>query len=187
MRDEIIAILDRSYSMAGYEDNTIKGFNAFIDEQRELSDDCAVTLILFDDRYEKVYEALPIEEVPKLTRKKYFVRGSTALNDAVARASNEAGLRFNNARRKPKNVIVYITTDGAENASKEYTARQLKKIITTQENEWGWEYIYSGCDHDVERVCLDIGIKTCNTVNFSKSRMVDNYAATSGMVSSYRK
>ena len=186
MRDEIIAILDRSYSMSGYEGNTIEGFNNFIDEQRELSNDCAVTLILFDDKYDVVYKALPIAEVPKLTRKKYYVRGSTALNDAVAKATNEAGLRFSKSKNKPENVIVYITTDGAENASKEYTAADLKKIITHQENKYGWEYIYSGCDHDVERVCLDIGIKTCNTVNFSKSRMVDNYSKTSGKLSSYR-
>ena len=189
MKDEIIAILDRSYSMVGSEDNTVKGFNAFIKDQRDLSDDCAVTLILFDDKYDVIYKALPIAEVPKLTRETYIVRGSTALNDAICKATNDAGLRFSKAKKKnkPKNVIVYIATDGLENASKEFTKKDVNKLIKQQENEWGWEYIYVGCDHDVKQAAHDYGIKVSNTVEFDKIFMVDTYANTSGMVRSFRK
>ena len=186
MKDEIIAILDRSGSMSGYENDTIGGFNAFIKEQKELSEDCAVTLILFDDKYEVVYEATPIAKVPELTARVYTTRGMTALRDAVAKATKSAGDRFSKAANKPNKVIVYITTDGFENASKEFTAEQLKDIVKHQEEKYGWEYIYVGCDHDVVDAAKSIGIKSTNTIQFDKDAILDTYRGTSAFVANYR-
>ena len=186
MKDEIIAILDRSGSMSGYVQDTIEGFNGFIEKQRNYSEDCAVTLILFDDEYEIVYEAVPITKIDKLTEEVYYTRGMTALRDAVAKATNTAGDRFHKANTKPNKVIVYITTDGYENASREFSAEQLKNIVKRQEEEYGWEYLYIGCDHDVLNAANSIGIKAINTIQFDKSKMRDTYASTSGVVCSYR-
>jgi uncharacterized protein YegL len=186
MKDEIIAILDRSGSMSGYENATINGFNSFIEEQRKISEDCAVTLILFDDKYEVIYEACPIAEVPKLNREIYFTRGSTALRDAIGKATEEAGNRFNRAWNKPEKVIVYINTDGYENASVHYSEEKLKGIIRHQEDKYGWEYIYAGCDHKVDMCAAAIGIKLSNTFQYNKDDLLRSYGTSSTMVGNFR-
>jgi len=186
MTDEIIAIIDRSASMGGYEKATMDGFNEFIGEQRSISEDANVTLVLFDHEYEVVYEALAIKDVPKLVDETYSVRGSTALRDALGKAINAAGLRFANAVEKPNKVIVSIFTDGEENSSQEFTGDKLKSMVTHQEEKYGWEFIYVGCDHDVIQASQDLGFKSINTLNISKSNIRGAYADMSSKLGCYR-
>ena len=120
---DIIFILDRSGSMSGTENDTIGGFNSFI-QQHKKNKNTKVTTVLFDDQYEVLYERKPITEVKKLTPKEYYVRGCTALMDAI-------GKTINSLDKKTKNnkVLFVITTDGLENASHEYDKKKIKKLI----------------------------------------------------------
>ena len=188
MKDEILVLLDRSGSMSNAAQATINGYNDFIKAQLELSDDCNVTTVLFDDNYEELYTSIPIREVPKLTFQTYYVRGMTALNDALGKLVDSAGIRFARQRVKPAKVIVQIFTDGQENASREYSADRIKSMVTHQESKYGWEFVYVGCDHNVKQAAWDLGFKSANTFQIDK---VDLYAkgfmgATNNSTIAYR-
>ena len=157
---DIIFLLDRSGSMSGTESDTIGGFNSFIKEHKN-DEGAKVTTVLFDNQYEVLYERKPITEVKELTPKEYYVRGCTALMDAI-------GKTINSLSRKIKNKVLFvITTDGLENASREYNKEKIKKLIEKHPN---WEFIYIGADIDSYAEAAAIGIRSSNTANYSKSK-----------------
>jgi uncharacterized protein YegL len=167
---EIIFLLDRSGSMAGLESDTIGGFNALIKKQSQLEGETLVTTVLFDDEYEVLWEGLPVSKV-KLTEKEYYVRGCTALLDAVGKTILDVGYRFSKAseKLKPGKVIVVITTDGQENASKEFTYKKVKELIRHQQEKYNWEFIFMGANIDVAKEAESIGITLDNAYNFEAS------------------
>jgi hypothetical protein len=135
---EIICILDRSGSMNHLADEVIGGFNSFVSEQKKhlINPDNRLTLVLFDDKYEVVYNRLPLYSVPKLTSDVYYTRGMTALNDAI-------GKSISNVDKSKNRVIVLIQTDGQENSSQEYKLDQIKRMIKDRES-MGWEFNFVG-------------------------------------------
>ena len=147
---KIVAILDRSGSMSTLAEDTIGGFNEFVKQQKELDGECSLSLVLFDDRYELVYDDIPINEVPELDDRVYFARGMTALNDAVGKTINIVGQRLNRTpeEEKPEQVIFLITTDGLENQSTEFTAEQIKEMVNHQTEKYSWEFIFMGANID---------------------------------------
>lgn len=170
---DIIFILDRSGSMSGIEEDTIGGFNSFIKEHQK-DKNAHVTTVLFDDKYEVLYERKPIKEVEKLTPKEYYVRGCTALMDAIGKTINSL-----NKKIKDNKVLFVITTDGLENASREYDKAKIKKLIEKHSN---WEFIYIGANIDSYSEASQIGIKASNTANYYKSkRGVKNLFDSVGM------
>ena len=158
---DLVFILDRSGSMAGIESDTIGGFNSFINKHKK-NKNTKVTTVLFDDNYEVLYERKPIEEVSKLTPKEYYVRGCTALMDAIGKTINSLAKKIKNNK-----VLFVITTDGLENASREYSKEKVRKLIEKHSN---WEFIYIGADIDSYSEASQIGIRTTNTANYSKSK-----------------
>ena len=83
---EMVFILDRSGSMAGLEGDTIGGFNAMIDKQRREAGQAYVSTVLFDNFSEVIHDRVALDRVPQLDRDTYYVRGCTALLDAVGDA-----------------------------------------------------------------------------------------------------
>ena len=159
---EVIFILDRSGSMSGLETDTIGGYNSILKQQREAEGDVNVTTVLFDDRYELLHNRESIRNVSDLTAKEYFVRGCTALVDAmgitISRFIREIG---------DEKVLFVITTDGYENASREYTAESVRKMIEKQQ-EKGWEFIFMGANIDAVSTGKQYGIaRNRNYVNDS--------------------
>ncbi len=158
---DIIFILDRSGSMSGIESDTIGGFNSFIQKHKK-NKKAKVTTVLFDDQYEVLYERKDIADVKKLTSKEYYVRGCTALMDAIGKTINSLSKKI-----KDNKVLFVITTDGLENASREYTKDKISKLIKKHSN---WEFIYIGANIDSYAEASSIGIKATNTANYSKSK-----------------
>lgn len=158
---DIIFILDRSGSMGGIESDTIGGFNSFINKHKK-NNNTKVTTVLFDDKYEVLYERKPIEKVKKLTPKEYYVRGCTALMDAIGKTINTIDKKV-----KDNKVLFVITTDGLENASQEYDKKKITELISKHPN---WEFIYIGADIDSVKEASSIGISASNTANYRKSR-----------------
>lgn len=155
----IVFLLDRSGSMHGSEDDTIGGYNSYIQNQKEK--DANVTTILFDDKYEFLTKNTPIKEVKKLTSKEYYTRGSTALLDAIGKS-----ISYMDELNKTK-VIFVITTDGYENSSIMYNRQQTKKLIEEHNN---WEFIYLGANIDSYEEGTQLGIRKSNIANYKKSK-----------------
>ncbi|MCD7893888.1 MAG: VWA domain-containing protein [Erysipelotrichaceae bacterium] len=159
---DLVFILDRSGSMSGLEKSTIKGFNKMIKKQKKLDGDAFVTMILFDDQIDVLYQDKPLEKVKKLTEEEYYVRGCTALLDTVGYAITK--MKEKQKKNKTDHVIFVITTDGYENASHEFTYQQINKMIKKQQKK-GWEFIFLGAKINAEKEASKLGIKVDHSVN----------------------
>lgn len=168
---EVIFLLDRSGSMGGLESDTIGGFNAFIKKQVQLEGEVILTVVLFDDRYEILWSGVKANEVT-LTEEEYYVRGCTALLDAVGKTIFDVGHRIAKTceDKRPGKVIFVITTDGLENASREFSYRKVKELIKHQQEKYGWEFIFLGANIDAAKEADSIGVSMENAYAFKASK-----------------
>ncbi|MEN0648134.1 vWA domain-containing protein [Caldifermentibacillus hisashii] len=168
-KTEIIFLLDRSGSMSGLEKDTIGGFNALIQKQCQLGE-TILTTILFDDKYEILWNGVDAIKI-KLTEKEYFVRGTTALLDAIGKTILDVSFRLGNMKDedKPDHLLFVITTDGMENASKEFSYEKVKEMIRNQQEKHGWEFMFLGANIDVEEEAEQLGISRDQTFEFEAS------------------
>lgn len=166
---ELFVILDRSGSMSPLAADTIGGFNALIEEQRKEEGEMYVTTVLFDNEYHLLHDHVDIREIEPLTSRTYIPRGATALLDAVGRTINSAGLRFSAMieGHRPEKVIFAITTDGLENASREYTLERVKNLIEQKKEKYGWEFLFFGANIDAFGAARSMGISARQTMQFS--------------------
>lgn len=165
---EIVFILDRSGSMAGLEDDTIGGFNAMIEKQKRKPGEVLVSTVLFDNYSEVIHDRVDIQRIEPMTRNEYYVRGCTALLDAVGGAIHHIGNVHKYARGedRPEKTLFVITTDGMENASREYTYARLKEMIERQKEKYGWEFIFLGANIDAAKEAARFGIGADRAANY---------------------
>ncbi len=132
---EIVYILDRSGSMGGLEADTIGGFNSMMEKQKKTGEEALVSTVLFDDESEVLHDRVPLSKVEKMTDEQYYVRGCTALLDAIGEAIHHIGNVHKYAREedRPAKTIFVITTDGMENASRKYTYDKIQKMVKRQQ------------------------------------------------------
>lgn len=156
---DIIFIMDRSGSMIGFSEDTIGGFNSFIEKEKEKDINTYVTTILFDNDYEILYERKEINKVEKLTEKEYWPRGSTALLDAIGKTITSF------ERKIDGKALVVIMTDGYENASVEFSKKQIKEMIDKHD----WEFIYLGAEIDSYSEASQFGFSKSRIANYDRS------------------
>ena len=169
---ELVFILDRSGSMAGLESDTIGGFNSLIEKQRKQEGECYVSVVLFDNESEVLYDRVRLEDVKKMTDDDYTVRGCTALIDAIGGAIHHIGNIHKYARPEdvPEHTMFVITTDGMENASRRYTSDQVKKMVERQKEKYGWEFLFIGANIDSVETAKRFGIDEDRAVNYHADR-----------------
>ena len=165
---ELVFILDRSGSMEGLEKDTIGGFNAMIKKQRAEAGEAVISTLLFDDETEVIHDRVTLENIPELTEKEYYVRGCTALLDAVGGAIHHIGNVHKYAREedRPEKTLFVITTDGMENASRRYTYDRVKAMIRRQKDKYGWEFLFLGANIDAAREAARFGISEDRAANY---------------------
>jgi len=188
---ELVFILDRSGSMGGLESDTIGGFNSMLAKQQAEDGECRITTVLFDNEYEILHDRIDIKAVRPITAREYFVRGQTALLDAVGRTVNKIdGVQKNTAEEyRADKVLFVITTDGMENASREFDYKKIKEMIERQKSEHNWEFIFLGANIDAVDVADRFGIPKSRAQNFhNDSEGVElNYSVLSKTVSAFRQ
>ena len=165
---EIVFILDRSGSMAGLERDTIGGFNGLIERQKREEGSAYVSTVLFDDRCEVLHDRCSIEKMQPMTEQDYYVRGCTALLDAVGKAIHHIGNVHKYARPedRPDKTIFIITTDGYENASRMYSYDMVRHMIERQKSKYGWEFLFLGANIDAIGEARKFGIQADRAVEF---------------------
>lgn len=187
---ELVFILDRSGSMAGLESDTIGGFNAMIEKQKKQEGEAFVTTVLFDDRSETIYDRVELQKIRPMTEKEYFVRGCTALVDAIGGTMDHIATIQKYAREedRPEKTLFVITTDGMENASRRYRAQEVRNMIRRQQEAGGWEFIFLGANIDAVETARGFGIGEDHAVNYhcDPQGTALNYEAISDAVSAVR-
>lgn len=168
---ELVFILDRSGSMGGLENDTIGGFNSMIEKQKKQEGECLVSTVLFDHEVSTLHDRVPLKKVPEMTTEDYYVRGCTALIDAIGMTVKhiEEVHRYIRKEDVPSHTMFVITTDGLENASKEYSADKVRRMISDKKKK-GWEFIFIGANIDAVETAKHFGIGADRAVNYNADK-----------------
>lgn len=187
---EMVFILDRSGSMAGLESDTIGGFNSLIEKQKKLDGKAYVSTVLFDNLTEVVHDRVEIQNIKPMTEEEYFVRGCTALIDAIGGAIHHIANIYKYARPEdvPSHTVFVIITDGAENASRHYTSDRVKAMIEKEKEQYGWEFMFIGANIDAVETAREYGIDESRAVNYNADTVGTSivYEAVESAVNSIR-
>ncbi len=189
-RTELVFILDRSGSMSGLESDTIGGYNSLLEKQKKEEGEATVTTVLFDDKYELLHDRIDIRGVSPITDRQYYVRGSTALLDAIGQTI----LKIANVQRstapelRAGKVLFVITTDGYENASREFTYDKVKAMVEEERDKYGWEFLFLGANIDAIAAARQFGIGADRAVSCHADSQGTqlNYQVLSETVSCFR-
>ena len=188
---EIVFILDRSGSMSGLEADTIGGFNSMIEKQQKEEGEAYISTVLFDDQTEVLYDRVPIGKVEPMNDNQYYVRGCTALLDAVGGAIHHIGNVHKYARPEdvPEKTLFIITTDGMENASRRYDYRKVKKMVEHQKEKYNWEFIFLGANIDAIEVAGRFGVSASRAVRYEcdSEATALNFNVMSNIITGARK
>jgi len=187
---QIIVVLDRSGSMHAIADDTIGGFNQFLKEQKKQKGKAKMSLILFDDQYDVVFEGLDIQNVVDLNENTFVPRGMTALLDAVGKTINSTYSTIKSTKKKdrPEQVVFVVITDGYENHSKEFTREAIFNMITEMKEKDKWQFMFLGANQDAIQVGGQYGYGANSSLSYAaNSKGVSaSYSAVSDKISTYR-
>lgn len=170
---EIVCIIDNSGSMGMIKDAAIEGFNNFIKKQKELAGEAVVSVILFNEEHSYVAKRENINEVALLTRETYITNGSTALNDTLGTVINDVAQNIVSMKRKdqPSKVLFCIVTDGEENASKEFSEKQVRHLVEYRKEMFKWDFMFMGANQDVKKTAKAYSFDEKSTFAFKATSM----------------
>ena len=173
---EMVFILDRSGSMGGLEDDTIGGYNSLLEKQKHVEGEAIISTVLFDDEFEVLHNRINIKDVRSITKKEYYVRGTTALLDAIGRSIRKIISVYRHLKddELPEKTVFIITTDGMENASREFSYSRVKEMIELEKNRYNWEFIFLGANIDAIAEAKRFGISYDRATNYRADKAGTN-------------
>lgn len=187
---EIVFILDRSGSMAGLEADTIGGYNSMLAKQKKEKGEAIISTVLFDDRTEILHDRKNIQNVERITDEEYYVRGCTALLDAVGGAIHHISRiqKEMPEEERPEKTLFIITTDGLENASRWYSYEKVKRMVEKKKKRNHWEFVFLGANIDAVEVAGRFGVAANRAVRYECDSVGTalNFTIMSKMVSCAR-
>ena len=172
---EVVAIMDRSGSMRGKEDDTLGGINAAITqlkEQRIETQDTTtirVSIKLFDHEEYLLIRSMDIDKVRPIEKRQYVPRGQTALLDAIGNTLTYFINKKIINENAYNNCLVYIVTDGYENASRYFTQQQIKDLILNAETNYNIKIVYLAANQDAILEASNLGINPSQALNYSET------------------
>lgn len=188
---ELVFVLDRSGSMNGLEQDTIGGFNALIEKQKQEPGKVLISTVLFNQKIQIIHDRVDLDQVPPMTEQDYFPQGCTALLDALGGALHHIGSIHKYAREedRPGKTIFVIITDGLENSSRRYSNQQVREMVERQQEQYGWEFLFLGANMDAIAQARNYGIAADRAVRYAcdSEGTVLNYESVSNAVYSIRR
>lgn len=180
----LLAVVDRSGSMYGIQDDMRGALDEFFKAQSELDGKCLVDYVQFDDSYDLVFENRDVAEAKAVLEP----RGMTALLDAIGKAVTDLGSKLAGMDEdaRPGTVVVAVITDGMENASRDWTRTTVKELIERQENDYNWEFTFLGANMDAVSVGAQMGFKPDKSLTYDTSKTSHTIAAMSASVTRTR-
>lgn len=186
----IVVVLDRSGSMYAIENDTVQGFNKFLETQKAVPGEATFSLTQFDTVYETMYNFVAIQKVKPLDKYTFVPRGMTALYDAIGKTISETGVRLASLdeSERPEKVVFVIITDGQENASLEYAHSQINNMIQHQKEKYSWEFVFLGANQDAMAVGDAIGVGAANAITYGTNTVAVRhvYDVMSNKLATYR-
>ena len=166
---ELVFLLDNSGSMHGLEQDTIGGFNSMIEKQKKEPGETLVSVVTFNHSTRVIYDRVPLEQIPPMTDRDYRTGGSTALLDALGGAMKHIRSLHKSMpeETRPEKTVFVITTDGMENASRNYTRDQVRQKIEKHQKKHGWEFIFMGANMDAVQEAARYGIDERHSVTYA--------------------
>lgn len=160
-KTELVFILDKSGSMTKLADDAREGFNALIEQNKalETTDEVLVTTVLFNNVMDVINNREEISDVAPLRKEDYCTCGTTALFDAVGKtiAYLDGVHKELGNSQVPSKTVVFITTDGYENASNLYDGKDIQKLIARKKND-GWKFVFLAAGIDAEEQADALGL-----------------------------
>ena len=186
---EIVFVLDRSGSMYDLVEDTLGGYNSFIESQKQEPGEAILTTVLFDDKYQLLHDRVDIKSVEPLTINDYYARGLTALLDAIGKTIDSIGKKLSQTpeEERPSKVIFVITTDGYENASQIFTYDSIKERVNRQKVEYNWEFIFLGANIDSFGVGDSLGIAYVSNYSSTSDGTKSVYSSLNSTITDYRQ
>jgi len=176
--------------MAGLESDTISGFNGLLNKQRNEEGEALITTVLFDHEYELLHDRINVKSIQNISENEYYVRGSTALLDAIGLTIDKIGnvQKMTRVEDRADKVLFVITTDGMENSSRKYNYARIKKMIQHQKRKYQWEFIFMGANMDAIGMASKFGIDSNRAVNYHSDKKGTqlNYESMNKVVSNLR-
>jgi uncharacterized protein YegL len=156
-----LIILDESGSMISIKKTIINGFNELINSVKNIEEEFQeqehfISLISFNSKKNNVIHFTePVSKIITINDNNYNPESSTPLFDAMGLSILKLKHYLND--KNNYSVLVTILTDGEENASKEFSLIEIKRIIEELKTE-NWTFTYIGTDHDIDKIAKDLCI-----------------------------